>query len=421
MMDIILRGGRLIDPANEQDRLCDIGVKGGKVAAIADKLPDTATTELDARGLVICPGLIDLHVHFRDPGQTHKEDINTGAAAALAGGFTTVCSMPNTNPTIDTPALISHAKGTDKINILPIGAITKGLKGQELTPIADMAAAGAIGISDDGLSVANAYLMKQGMLAAKDAGLIVFVHCEDLDIANGGVMHEGEASRRLGLKGISPDAEEVIIARDIVLAMHTGARLHICHITSAGGVQLLREAKARGLSVTGEACPHHFILSDEDIPSPPNPNFKMNPPLRSRADVAAIKAGIADGTIDIIATDHAPHAADEKAKGFADAPFGIIGLETALPLSISALVDTGALSLNALIAKLTTRPAQIIGLDRGHLSIGAVADIAVFNPDKEFVIGVEHIKSKSKNSPFIGHKARGEVVYTIHGGVIRHG
>jgi len=422
MKNILIKNGRVIDPANRVDELLDIYVRDGKVAELGVlKYENYDDCELiDAKGMWVVPGLIDLHVHFRDPGQTHKEDLQSGAKAAAMGGFTTVCTMPNTNPVIDNTNAIKYqldyAKETGIVSILPIGAITCGLKGKELTPIKEMAEKGAVGISEDGLSVKNAYLQMQAMKIAAELGIVTFSHCEDLDLAAGGVMNYGKVSEKLGLPGIVNIAEDVIISRDILIAEATGAKLHICHVTTKGGVQLIREAKARGVKVTAEACPHHFILCDEDIDGS-CANFKMNPPLRSRKDVEAVISGIKDGTIDIIATDHAPHHADEKAKGFLHAPNGIAGLETALPLSMT-LVDKGILTPLELIGKMSLVPANILGIDKGHLSVGAYADIAVINPEAVYIVNPDNFASKGRNTPFAGREVKGKVVHTIYEGKI---
>jgi dihydroorotase len=371
---------------------------------------------IDADGLWVMPGLVDLHVHFREPGQTHKEDLASGARAAVRGGFTAVCTMPNTSPPIDNPDLVKFTlERSAEIGlaaILPIGAITKGMKGLEMADFSAMAAAGAVGFSEDGLSVRNAALKWQAFKAAAKLEKVIFSHCEDMDLVDGGVMNFGDNADRLGLKGIHPAAEEVMIARDIILAEHSGARLHICHITTALGAQLVREAKARGVKVTAEVCPHHFILSDDDILDK-DADFKMNPPLRSRADIKAIKAGLADGTIDAIATDHAPHSPDEKAAGFESAPFGIVGLETALPLALT-LVNEGLLTPLQLLEKMSYNPARILGINNGFNT----GDITIFDPNTEWVVNPENFASKSQNTPFKGHKLKGKVICTIVGGQI---
>ena len=402
-MNIIIKNGRVLDPANNFDQQADIFVSGGKIVAPGTFGPDDGEV-IDARDCWIMPGFIDLHVHFREPGQTYKEDIASGLAAAVRGGFTTVCTMPNTSPTVDCADLVSfqikRAKELGLGDILPAGAITVGLAGKELAAIAEMTAAGAVGISEDGFTVKNAALQMQAMQMATGLGITVFSHCEDEDLA--------QCASKL--------AEDVIIARDILIAQATGARLHICHISTATGVQLVREAKARGANVTAEAAPHHFCLCEEDFDGA-DTNFKMNPPLRGKKDMEAVRAGLADGTIDAIATDHAPHHADEKARPYEAAPNGIVGLETALPLAL-ALVEANLLTPLQLAAKLSARPAEILGIAKGNLGPGRAADITIINPDFAYIINAADFASKSANTPFGGRGVKGKVMYTIFGGEI---
>ncbi|MCL2855112.1 MAG: dihydroorotase [Defluviitaleaceae bacterium] len=418
-MKTLIKGGRVICPATNTDKVKDIVVMGAEVAHAARNDGDYDRV-IDASGMWVVPGLIDMHVHFRQPGQEHKEDMASGALSAVAGGFTTVCTMPNTSPPIDNDELIkfTHQRSAEigLANILPICAITKGMKGEELTDIEAMVAAGAIGITEDGLTVRNAGVQLKAMEIAAKLNKLTFSHCEDMDLVSGGVMHLGTASQRLNLPGIHALAEEVIIARDILLAEHTGAALHVCHITTALGVQLVREAKARGVRVTAEVCPHHFTLCDEDILSDDS-NFKMNPPLRSRGDVDAIIEGLRDGTIDVIATDHAPHHADEKAKGFVSAPFGIVGLETALGLSME-MVRKGILTPMGLVEAMSYAPAQILNINKGSLVDGAIADITIINPDAEWTVEPDKFASKARNTPFAGWALKGAAEYTIVGGRI---
>ena len=420
MTKILIKNGRVIDPANNIDKIADVYVENGKIAAMG-ALELSNCEIIDAKSCWVVPGLIDLHVHFREPGQTHKEDLATGAAAAALGGFTTVCTMPNTAPVGDSAEWVRHqikrGKEIGLCDIFPIAAITMGQKGETLAPIAEMAAAGAVGISEDGMAVKNAAVLKQAMKIAAGLGIVVFSHCEDADLAAGGVMNEGEVSKRLGLPGIPHAAEDVIIARDIVLARATGAKLHICHVATAVGALLIADAKKRTNSITAEVAPHHFILTDEDIDGT-NTNFKMNPPLRTKADVEAMLNGLVDGTIDIIATDHAPHHADEKAKGFLAAPNGIVGLETAVPLAITHLVDTGKLTPSQLINKMSTLPARILGINKGSLAVGRAADITIINPAEKYTINPANFASKGKNTPFDGREVAGRVRHTIFGGKI---
>jgi len=412
-MKILIKGGRIIDPHNNVDEVRDLLVG----STVFGKPPENAQPDviIDACGFWVVPGLIDLHAHFREPGLTHKEDMESGAKAAVRGGFTTVCAMPNTAPPLDNHEQMNYVKRRSNeirlANILPIGAITLEMKGRELTDFEAMMDAGAVAFSEDGLTVKKARVKLLALELANSLGIAIFSHCEDVDLVFGGVMNQGETAEKLGLEGIHPASEDVIIARDIALAEHTGARLHICHISTAGGVQLVREAKARGVLVTAEVCPHHFTLADSDIKAH-DTNFKMNPPLRSPKDIEAIKTGLSDGTIDAIATDHAPHHAEEKAKDFSAAPFGIVGLETALPLSL-ALVREGVITPNQLVRLMSLAPAEILGLERGHLSVGAVADITIIDPDAKHTINPENFASKGRNTPFAGWEMQGEVVATI--------
>ncbi|MCL2573993.1 MAG: dihydroorotase [Defluviitaleaceae bacterium] len=419
MAKILIKNGRIINPANNIDRVTDILVEGNKIASIGDGLVADNCEIIDAESCWVTPGLIDLHVHFREPGQTHKEDIASGSAAAAMGGFTTVCVMPNTAPIGDSVEWVHHqiarGKEVSLCDILPIAAITIGQKGEELAPIADMVAAGAVGISEDGMSVKNANLLKDAMKIAAKLGVAVFSHCEDASLANGGVMSQGKISKKLGLRGIPHSAEDVIIARDIMLARETGAKLHICHVATQGGAELIADAKKRTTLVTAEIAPHHFILSDEDIDGT-NTNFKMNPPLRTKADVAAMLEALADGTLDAIATDHAPHHADEKAKGFLAAPNGIVGLEISLSLAITELVETGRLTPLQLIEKMSAMPAKILGINKGNLAVGSPADITIIDPKAKYTIDPANFVSRGENMPFGGREVVGKVRHTIYGG-----
>jgi dihydroorotase len=374
---------------------------------------------LDASGLVVCPGFVDLHAHFREPGQEYKETIATGTRAAARGGFTSVCSMPNTDPPNDnrsvTEFILDQAKREGIVNVFPIGAITKALKGEELAEIGELYEAGCVAISDDGCPVMNAELMRRALEYATMFNLPVVNHCEDLNLSGKGVVHEGVVSTELGLRGIPWAAEAIMVARDLLLAQLTGGRLHIAHVSAAESVRLIREAKSRGVNVTCEATPHHFTLTEEVIRSF-SPNTKVNPPLRSLADVAAVREGLKDGTIDAIATDHAPHALYEKEQEFDAAPFGIVGLETALGLTVTSLIEPGVLTLQEAIAKLTWNPARIFSLPKGRLNLGADADITIFDPEREWTVDVNHFASKGRNSPFHGFKLKGQVVATLVGG-----
>ncbi len=418
---ILIKNGRVIDPANKIDAVMDIFIDDGKIIEIGNSLAthrSPLTTIIDASNKIVVPGLIDIHVHLREPGYEYKETIKTGTEAASAGGFTTIACMPNTKPVNDnqsiTDFILDKAKKDGIVNVYPVGAITKGLKGEELSEIGELKSAGVVAITDDGRPVMNSELMRRAMEYASMFDLPVLSHCEDLQLSEGGVMNEGFVSTELGLKGIPNAAEIVMAARDIALAELTGARLHIAHVSAAGSIMLIRDAKKRGLKVTCETAPHYFTLTDKDV-SDYNTNAKINPPLRSEDDLKAIREGLKDGTIDAIATDHAPHEASEKDVEFDKAPFGIIGLETALPLTLK-LVEDGILSLNDAIAKLTINPARILGLNKGTLSVGADADITIIDPEEEWLIDVTKFKSKGKNSPFHGWKVKGRVEMVIVNG-----
>jgi len=420
-MNILVKNGRVIDPANSIDKICDLLVCDGKIVRVEENISEKAEKVIDAKGFWVVPGLIDLHVHLRDPGFEKKETIKSGSRSAAMGGFTTICCMPNTNPVIDNEIIVEYinmkAKRDGVVNILPIGSITKGQKGEELADIGKMAEVGICAVSEDGKSVENAALMKTALKYAGMFRLPVFSHCEDLKLAGKGQMNAGEKASLLGLKGISNDSEEVIVARDIILAGSVNAKLHLCHMSTKGSVELIRQAKKRGISVTAEVTPHHFTLTEDDI-TDYDANYKMNPPLRTKEDVNALKQALKDNIIEVISTDHAPHHIDEKNCEFENAANGIIGLETSLCLSISELVETGILSPVELIEKMSYNPARIINSDKGTLSVGASADITVIDPNCEYIIDVQKFVSKAKNSPFGGRKVKGKVIYTIVGGNI---
>jgi dihydroorotase len=440
---LLLTGGRVVDPANHFDSIADVLILDGKISAVGKNLSAPKGIEiLDATGKIVSPGLIDLHVHFREPGQTAKENIASGTAAAARGGFTSVVCMPNTSPAIDnagTVALIhERAAAEGVVNVFVTGAITKNISGEELAPIGSLKKAGVVAITDDGHCVQNNELMRRACEYAKMFGLPIFDHCQDYSLVTDGVMHEGYWSTALGLRGWPSAGEEMIVARNILLAELTGAKIHCQHLSAAGSVALLREAKKRGVPISGEACPHHFTLTDAAIAgsekfwahdgkslnsqlptinwSSYDTNFKMNPPLRSAKDREAILEGLADGTIDILCSDHAPHCDYEKEVEFDYAPFGITGLETELALSLMQLVHTKRISLADMIAKFTVNPARLLNLNKGTLSVGADADVTVFDPEQEWVFNREDSASKSKNSPFFGWKLKGKAVATIVGG-----
>lgn len=422
-MKILIKGGRVIDPANKIDEVTDIYISDGVIEEIGTQL-DVDGLEInviDATGLIVAPGLIDMHTHLREPGFEYKEDIESGTSAAAMGGFTSIACMPNTNPPIDNAAIIeyiySKAKSAGKVNVYPIGCISKGQKGEELAPIGELKFAGAVAISDDGRPVENALLMKRALQYANTFDISVISHCEDMSLVDGGSANEGFMATTFGLRPISPAAEEVMVARDVLLAENEGVAVHIAHISTRGSVDIIRSAKARGVRVTCETCPHYFTLTDREIDGF-NTNAKMNPPLRSDVDVKAIIEGLRDKTIDVIATDHAPHHIDEKNCEFALAANGIVGLETSLPLGITYLVDTGILTINELLEKMCVNPANILGLNKGTLSESRPADIVIFDPNEKFTVDVNSFKSKGKNSPYDGYELKGKVKYTIVNGKI---
>ena len=418
-MSILIKNGRVIDPGNSIDKVCDLMISDGKITRVEENISETADKIIDAGGFWVVPGLIDLHVHLRDPGFEKKETIRTGSRSAAMGGFTTICCMPNTKPVIDNEIIVEYinmkAKRDGVVNILPIGSITKGQKGEELSDIGKMAEVGICAISEEGRSVANAALMKTALKYASMFNLPAFSHCEDLNLVSRGQMNAGEKASLLGLRGISNDSEEVIVARDIILADSVNARLHLCHMSTKGCVELIRHAKEQGSLVTAEVTPHHFTLTEDDI-NDYDANYKMNPPLRTKEDVEALRQALKNNIIDVIATDHAPHHIDEKNCEFEKAANGIIGLETSVSLGISELVETGVLTPSQLIEKMSLNPAKILNSDKGTLSVGAVADITVIDPNLEYNINVEKFASKARNTPFNGRKVKGKVIYTIVAG-----
>lgn len=420
-MKILIKNGRLINPATGIDEVMDVLVNDSVVEKIEKNINDNADKIIDANKCWVTPGFIDVHVHLRDPGYEYKETIATGTRAAAKGGFTTICCMPNTSPVTDSEIMVEYIKmkaaRDGVVNVLPIGSITKGQSGEELANIGQMANAGACAISEDGKSVLSSGLLKTAMKYAKMFNIPVLSHCEDMSLVGGGSMNAGAASQLLGLKGISNDSEEVIVARDIILARSTNSKLHICHVSTKGSIQLLREAHARGENVTAEICPHHFTLTDEAVMDYDG-NTKMNPPLRSAEDVLALKEALKDGTVGIIATDHAPHSLDEKNCEYEKAAFGIVGLETALPLGIKVLVGEGWLTPSQLIEKMTINPAKMLGIDKGSIEVGKVADITIIDPEAEYKVDVSKFASKSKNSPFDGYEVKGKIEYTIVGGKV---
>lgn len=420
-MNLLIKGGRVIDPSQKMDDTLDVLVENGLIKEIGKGLKaPTGAEVIDAAGKYVVPGLIDMHVHLRDPGLEYKEDIISGTRAAAAGGFTSVVCMPNTKPTIDNKAIASYiinkAKDEGFANVFPVGSITYGLNGERMSEMGELKEAGCVAVSDDGRPVNNTELMRRALEYARGMGILVISHAEELSLVGEGVMNEGFTSTEIGLKGIPRIAEDIATARDVMLAEYTNSPIHIAHVSTAGSVRVIREAKARGVRVTCETAPHYFTLTDDAVRGY-NTNAKMNPPLREVADVAAIKAGLADGTIDAIATDHAPHHLDEKDVEFDAAMNGIIGLETSLPLSLS-LVRDGVLTLDQLVEKMSCNPSNILGLQRGTLVSGSVADITVIDPSVEWTVESDNLASKSKNSPFLGWSVTGAASATILAGKV---
>lgn len=421
--DLAITGGRVIDPESRLDRIADIFVQDGLIKEISPRKTTTkigAKEVIDAKGKIVVPGLIDMHAHLREPGREDEETIYTGSCAAVAGGFTSVCCMPNTEPPIDNQEAVKfvYAKAKEaKCKIFCVGAVTKGEKGEELTEILDLVQAGVVAISDDGKPVSNSQMMRNALEYCKMFGLPVISHCEDLNLSSGGVMHEGFVSTSLGMNGIPSIAEEVMVARDLKLAEFTGGRVHIAHVSTQGSVDLIREAKKRGIKVTCEATPHHFTLTDEAVKTF-DTNAKVNPPLRTKKDVEAIKKGLLDGTIDSIATDHAPHSVEEKEVEFDFAPFGMVGLETALGLVVTELVNKKILTWPQAVAKLTINPSRILNLKGGRIKRDFPADLTIIDPKASWIVNPSQFKSKSKNSPFSGKKLWGKVYHTIVDGKV---
>ncbi len=418
-MKQIIKNGFVINPATNFAGKADILINYGVIERIAENINDLDAKIIDATGKTVIPGLVDLHVHFREPGFEHKEDIESGSRAAARGGVTTVLCMPNTNPPIDSAALVEYVinrgKKTGLINVLTTGTITKGLKGSELTEVAELKSAGASALSDDGRPVSSSMIMRRALEYSNMLNMPIMAHCEDLDLVANGSMNDGLTCTELGLRGISKSAESVAVSRDILLAEEVGARLHICHVSTKNSIEAVRSAKARGAKITAETAPHYFSLTDKACLGF-NTNAKMNPPLRDDEDLNAVIEGLLDGTIDAIATDHAPHHIDDKQVEFEKAANGIVGLETSLAVGYTYLVKSGKLTILQLIEKMSTNPAKIINSDRGTLNVGAPADIVIFDENEEFTVDVNEFETKGKNSPYIGEKLFGKVERTIVGG-----
>lgn len=434
-MTILIKGGKVINPATGMEEVADVLVENGVVSKIAKGIKDKAEKQINAKGCFVMPGFIDMHVHLRDPGFEQKEDIESGSRAAAQGGYTTILAMPNTKPVVDNPDVVNYvhnkAKTVGLVNVMQVGAVTKGQMGKELADIEGMAKAGIRAISEDGKSVMNAELYREAMEKAKELDLVVLAHCEDINLVNGGVMNQDENAKELGLRGITNSVEDIIIARDIMLSYDTGAKLHLCHCSTHNSVMMMKAAKDRHMNVTAEVCPHHFTLTSADIkkaePSmdvqknvpidmDADTNYKMNPPLRKAEDVQALKEGLRDGIMDVISTDHAPHTFDDKNTSMKKAPFGIVGLETAAPLTYTELVLGGYLTPMQMAEKMSYNAAKIIGIDKGDIQPGKVADIVIFDPNVTYQIDKNTFASKGKNTPFDGRTVTGKVRATIAGG-----
>ncbi len=421
MEKILIKNGRVVDPANYIDGKKDILIEDGKIKKVADFIvEDEDTNVIDADEKAVMPGFIDLHVHLREPGFEYKETIETGSKAAARGGVTSICPMPNTKPVIDSPESVKDLlKRADcsPVHILPIGACTIGQEGKELADIEGMKDAGIVALSEDGKSVMDSALFRKLLKEAARLDLPMFSHCEDKALVEGGVMNKGKKSEELGLPGITNSVEDVIVARDIIMSKEAGNRLHLCHCSTADSVVLVEMAKKQGLPVSAEVCPHHFTMSDDEI-TEDNGRFKMNPPLRNRADVDALKEGLKTGIMEVISTDHAPHGKEEKDQSMLKAPFGIVGLETSFALGYTELVDKGVLTLSQLVEKMSVNPAKVLGIDKGNLAPGKAADIVIADITKEYKIDSSKFVSKGKNTPFDGKKVKGRVITTIVDGKI---
>lgn len=420
-MKKLLKGARVIDPSQDTDTTSDVLIVDGRIAAVKDEIEISDAKAIDLSGMIVTPGLIDMHAHFRDPGYEYKEDIESGSMSAAAGGFTAVACMPNTNPPIDNAALVQYVKSkaskAGKIKLLPIGCVSKGQEGKEIAEMGDMAQAGAVAFSDDGKPIADSALMRKAMVYASMFDKVIIDHCEDPFLFEGGQINEGYISTLLGLAGIPAAAEEIMVARNILIAREMGTRVHIAHVSTEGSLKLIRQAKSEGVKVSCEVTPHHLTLTEKAVMGY-DTNAKVNPPLRTQSDIDALLEGLKDGTIDAIATDHAPHHMDEKDMEFDKAAFGMVGLETALGVILTHIVKEGVLSLNAAIEKMTSGPAKVLGLDMGTLKIGAPADITVIDPNRVWTVDKNKFFSKGRNTPFDGWRLTGKAVLTMVDGRI---
>ena len=420
-MKLLIQKGRLVDPVGGIGGIMDILIEDGKLAVIGSDLRDQDAQVIDARGLTVCAGLVDMHVHLREPGLEYKEDISTGTAAAARGGITSVACMPNTKPAVDSPEQVRYvlrrAAESCGVRVWPIGAVTVGEKGETLTDGQALKEAGAVALSDDGMPIQNANLMRDALIRAKRLGLTILSHCEDADMVRNYAVNEGRVSRALNLPGRPAIAEELMVMRDAMLSEETGAAVHICHISTAGSVDIVRQFKKKGVHITCETCPQYFTLTEDEVLNQ-GTMARVNPPLRTRQDVETIIAGLKDGTIDAIATDHAPHSAQEKAKPLAEAPSGMVGLETSLGATLTALYHTGEMDLSDILKKMTFNPACILGIPKGRLSLGGEADFTIFDPNETWTVDPEQFASKGRNTPFAGRELTGKVKYTIVGGKI---
>lgn len=420
-MLLLIKNGTIINPGDKTEVKADVLVEDGIIKKIAPRQSVKADRTLDASGCYVMPGFIDMHVHLRDPGMEHKETVETGVKAAVHGGFTTVVAMPNTKPAVDNADVVNYvhnkAKNVGLAHVLQTGAITKGQRGEALSDVEGMVEAGIPALSEDGKSVMNAQLYREAMTLAVKYDIPILAHCEDINLVNGGVVNADEHTEKMRFKGISNSVEDVIVARDILLAKETGAALHLCHCSTRDSVKMVELAKKAGIRVTAEVCPHHFILTSDDIKED-DANYKMNPPLRTKEDVEALKKGLKEDIMDVIATDHAPHTAIEKGTGIKKAPFGIVGLETAAALTMTELVDKGYLTIMQMAEKMSYHPAQILGLEKGVVEEGKTADLVVFNAQKEYTIDVNDFYSQGKNTPFAGKKVKGMVMATVVDGKV---